>query len=150
MESVETYSVTMQCEIGIGYPALLPSLRVITVGDSRAEDGRYDTPRGASQASAARRPLHSTMQPLDTQEKYSFNQVRNRALKELAKLILVPPLLLSALTRASQTRLGYWTVPCYGLAIFISAYARTSYHDYLQGRNAKKIGGGKTIGMIPR
>ena len=90
------------------------------------------------------------MRPLDIQEKYSFNQVRNRALKELAKLILVPPLILSALTRVSQRRLGYWTVPCYGFAIFISAYARTSYRDYLQGRDAKRIGGEKTIGMIPR
>jgi len=90
------------------------------------------------------------MQPLDIQERYSFNRVRNRALKELAKLILVPPLLLSALTRASQTRLGYWTVPCYGLAIVVSAYMRTAYHDYLQGWDAKKIAGDKTIGVIPR
>ena len=90
------------------------------------------------------------MQPLDTQERYSFNRVRIRALKELAKLILVPPLLLNAFTRASQIRLGYWTVPCYGLAIILSAYARTSYHDYLQGRDAKRIAGENTIGTIPR
>jgi hypothetical protein len=90
------------------------------------------------------------MPPLDTEERYSFNQLRIRALKELAKLILVPPLLLSALIRTSQTRLGYWTVPCYGLAIFLSAYARTSYHDYLQERGAKTIAGEKTIGTIPR
>ena len=32
------YSVNMQCEIGIGYPVLPP----------RAEDGRYDKPRGAA------------------------------------------------------------------------------------------------------
>lgn len=90
------------------------------------------------------------MQPLATQEKYSFNRLRIRALKELAKLILVPPLLLHAWTKTSQTRLGYWTMPCYGLAIFLSAYARTSYHDYLQGRDAKRIAGEKTIGTIPR
>jgi len=143
------YSVTTKCEIGVCCPYFLR----VQAHHRRATFGRRTSavthPCGASQASAARL-LHSTMQPLDTQEKYSFNRVRNRALKELAKLILVPPLLLSALTRASQTRLGYWTVPCYGLAIFVSAYARTSYHDYLQGRAAKKIGGKKTIGMIPR
>ena len=90
------------------------------------------------------------MPPLGIEEKYSFNQVRIRALKELAKLIIVPPLLLCVVTRTTQTRMGYWTVPCYGLAIFSSAYARTWYHDYLQGRDAKRVGGEKTIGTIPR
>lgn len=92
------------------------------------------------------------MHPLNVQENYSysFNQLRLRALKELAKLILVPPLLLNTFTRTSQTRLGYWTVPCYGLAIFLGAYARTSYHDYMQGRDAKRAAGEKTVGTIPR
>ena len=90
------------------------------------------------------------MPPSEIEEKYSFNQVRIRALKELAKLILVPPLLLNAVTRITQTRLGYWTVPCHGLAIFLVACARTWYNDYLQGRDAKRIGGDKTIGTIPR
>jgi hypothetical protein len=71
-------------------------------------------------------------------------------LKELAKLILVPPLLLKALTGTTQTRLGCWTVPCYGLAIVLGAYVRTWYHDYLQGRGAKRVAGEKTIGTIPR
>jgi len=138
------YSVVMRWEIGDLLPILHP-----TPGRSLSGSTGAVTPRGASQASAARF-LHSTMQPLDIQERYSFNRVRNRALKELAKLILVPPLLLNALTRVSQARLGYWTVPCYGLAIFVSAYVRTSYHDYLQGRNAREVAGEKTIGMIPR
>lgn len=92
----------------------------------------------------------STMPPSSIEDRYSFNDVRNRALKELAKLILVPPLVLNALTRSTQVSLGYWTVPCYGLAIFLGAYARTWYHDYLQGRDAKRIAGDKTIGTIPR
>ena len=90
------------------------------------------------------------MPPLEIEEKYSFNQVRIRALKELAKLIFVPPLLLNVVTWTTQTRLGYWAVPCYGLVIFLSAYARTWYHDYLQGRDAKRIAGERTIGTIPR
>ena len=90
------------------------------------------------------------MSPLGIEERYSFNQVRNRALKELAKLILVPPFLLNVLTRTTRTRLGYWTVPCYALAIFLGAYARTWYLDYLQGRDAERIVGEKTIGTIPR
>lgn len=90
------------------------------------------------------------MPPLGVEEKYSFDQVRVRALKELAKLLFVPALLLNVVTRITQTRLGYWTVPCYGLAIFLSAYLRTQYHDYLQGRDATRIAGEKTIGTIPR
>lgn len=91
-----------------------------------------------------------TMPPSSIEDRYSFNRVRNRALKELAKLILVPPLVLNALTRSTQTRLGYWTVPCYALAIFLGAYARTWYHDYLQGMDAKAVSGEGTIGTIPR
>ena len=105
---------------------------------------------GYPQFDSSARLLPSIMPSLDIQERYSFNQVRIRALKELAKSILVPPLLLSALIRASRTRLGYRTVPCYRLAIFLSAYARASYHDYLQGRDAMTIAGRRTIGMIPR
>ena len=90
------------------------------------------------------------MPPSSIEDKYSFDRVRNHALKELAKLIIVPPLLLSALTRSSKTELGYWTVPCYGIAIVLGAYTRTWYHDYLQGRDAKRVAGDKTIGTIPR
>ena len=90
------------------------------------------------------------MPPLEIDERYSFNKVRARALKELAKLIFVPPFLLNLATRTTQVRLGYWAFPCYGLAIFVAAYARTLYHDYLQGRDAKMVAGSKTIGTIPR
>lgn len=94
--------------------------------------------------------LRSIMPPLNIEERYSFNRVRNRALKELAKLILVPPLLLKVLTRTTQTKLGFWTVPCYGLAIVLGAYVRTWHHDFLQGRDAQRVAGEKTIGTIPR
>lgn len=94
--------------------------------------------------------LCSAMPSSSIEDRYSFNRVRNRALKELAKLIIVPPILLNALTRSTQIRLGYWTVPCYGLAIFLGAYARTWYHDYFQARDAKFVAGEKTIGTIPR
>jgi hypothetical protein len=90
------------------------------------------------------------MPPLGMDERYSFNKVRARALKELAKLVLIPPLLLNVATRTTQVRLGYWAVPCYSLAIFVAAYARTMYHDYMQGRDVKRVAGDKSIGTIPR
>lgn len=90
------------------------------------------------------------MPPSEIDERYSFDKVRARALKELAKLVLVPPLLLNVATRTTQVRFGYWAVPCYAFAIFVAAYARTMYHDYLQGRDAKRIAGDKSIGTIPR
>ena len=55
-------------------------------------------------------------------EDFSYESARLRALGDLTKAVVVPAVVLTSLVKATRIELGYFTVPCYGLCIFLGSY----------------------------
>ena len=84
-------------------------------------------------------------------EDFSYESARFRAFGDLAKAVVVPAVVLASLVRATKVQLGYYTVPCYGLSIFLGSYLQGLYHGFQQGKDAKRLVKGVEgpIGSIP-
>ena len=86
-----------------------------------------------------------------TREDFSFESARLRALRDFSKAVVVPAAILAFLVRLAKVRLGYYTVPFYGLGIFLSSYLQELYRGFWLERDAKRLAGssGVPIGSIP-
>ena len=86
-----------------------------------------------------------------TREDFSYEGARLRAFGDLAKAVVVPAVVLAALVRATKVQLGYFTVPCYGLSIFLGSYLQGLYRSFQQGKDVKQLAKGieGPIGTIP-
>ena len=76
-------------------------------------------------------------------EDFSYESARLRALGDFSKTIVVPAVILTSLVKATKVQLGYYTVPCYGLCIFLGSYLRGLYRNFRLERDAKNLAGGK-------
>lgn len=86
-----------------------------------------------------------------TREDFSYESARFRALTDLTKVVIVPAVVLTSLLKVTNVQLGYYTIPCCGLCIFIGSYLRGLYHNFQLGRDAKRLVKGKegSVGSIP-
>ena len=84
-------------------------------------------------------------------EDFSYESARLRALGDLTKAVVVPAVVLTSLVKATRIQLGYFTVPCYGLCIFLGSYLQGLYHSFQQGRDARRLAEGKEgpVGSVP-
>jgi len=84
-------------------------------------------------------------------EDFSYESARLRVFGDLAKAIVLPAVVLASVVRATKVQLGYYTVPCYGLSIFLVSYLQGLYHSFQQGKDAKQLAKGVEgpIGTIP-
>ena len=84
-------------------------------------------------------------------EDFSYESARLRVFGGLAKAVVVPAVVLASLIRVTKVQLGYYTVPCYGLSIFLGSYLQGLYRGFQQGRDAKQLAKGVEgpIGSIP-
>ncbi|KAI9570041.1 cytochrome P450 monooxygenase CYP63 [Boletus coccyginus] len=71
---------------------------------------------------------------------------RRRIIKDILRAIVLPPLILSALTHLLHVRLRWWSLPAYPLSILLAAIARVQYTQLVQRREAKQLG----ARLIPR
>ncbi|KAG6372704.1 cytochrome P450 monooxygenase CYP63 [Boletus reticuloceps] len=71
---------------------------------------------------------------------------RRRIIKDIFRVIGLPPLILSALAHLLHVRLRWWSLPAYLLSIALAAVARVHYTDFVQRREAKQLG----ARLIPR
>ena len=86
-----------------------------------------------------------------TREDFSYESTRLRALGYFSKVFFVPAITLVLLVRATKAQLGYYTVPFYGLCIFLGSYLQGSYRRFQLERDAKHLSKGKEgpVGSIP-
>lgn len=86
-----------------------------------------------------------------TREDFSYESARFRALTDLTKAVIVPAVVLTSLLKVTKVQLGYCTIPCCGLCIFVTSYLRGLYHSFQLGRDAKRLVKGKesSVGSIP-
>jgi len=83
-------------------------------------------------------------------EDFSFESARLRALGDLSRAIVVPAVILTSLVKATEVQLGYYTIPCYGLCIFLGSYLQGLYRSFRLERDAKRLAGDKgPVGSIP-
>lgn len=84
-------------------------------------------------------------------EDFSYESARLRALGDLTKAVVAPATVLAALVRTTKIQLGYYTVPCYGLCIFLGSYLQALYRSFQRERDAKRLAEGKggPVGFIP-
>jgi len=84
-------------------------------------------------------------------EDFSYESARLRAFGDLAKTVIAPAVILTSLVRVSKLQLGYYTVPCYGLCIFLGSYLQGLYRKFQLGRDAERLakGKGSPVGSIP-
>ena len=72
-------------------------------------------------------------------EDFSFESARLRAIGDFIKAVFVPAVVLMSLVRATKVQLGYYTVPCYGLCIFLGSYLQGLYRSFRLGRDIKQL-----------
>ena len=65
---------------------------------------------------------------------------RVRLFKDFIRIVVVPSTTLFILTRIAEVRLGLWTVPAYFAFIFTWAYTRLQLADWVQQREARRMG----------
>lgn len=84
-------------------------------------------------------------------EDFTYESARLRALGDFTKAFVVPVAVLVSLVKATEVQLGHYTVPCYGLSIFLNSYLRMLYCDFQRRRDVKKLAMGKegSLGSIP-
>ena len=84
-------------------------------------------------------------------EDFSFESARLRALNDLTKAVIAPAVVLALLVSAANVQLGYYTIPCYALCIFLGSYLRGLYRSFQLRRDARRITAGKEdpVGSIP-
>lgn len=73
----------------------------------------------------------------NSQEGVNF---RRRIIKDIFRVIVLPPLLLSALAHFLHVRLRWWSFPAYLLSILLAAVARVQHTQLVQRREAKQLG----------
>ena len=95
--------------------------------------------------------LLTTQSPTSmTREDFSYESARLRALRNLTKAAVVPAVVLASLVRVTKVQLGYYTIPCYGLCIFLGSYLQGLYQSFQLGRDAKQLAEGRgPVGSIP-
>jgi len=86
-----------------------------------------------------------------TREDFSYESARLRALGDFAKAVAAPAVILALLVRATKVQLGYYTIPCYGLCIFLGSYLLGICSSFRSEREAKRLAKGKEgpVGSIP-
>jgi len=86
-----------------------------------------------------------------TREDFSYESARFRVLTDLTKVMIVPAVVFASLLKVTKVQLGYYTIPCCGLCIFISSYLRGLYHNFQLGKDAKRLvkGNEGSVGTIP-
>ena len=83
-------------------------------------------------------------------EDFSYESARLRALGDLSRAVVVPVVILASLVRVTKVRLGYYTIPCYCLCIFLGSYLQELYRSFQLERDAKHLGGkGGPVESIP-
>jgi len=84
-------------------------------------------------------------------EDFSYESARLRALGDFTKVVVVPTVIPALLVRATKVQLGYYTVPFYGLCIFLGSYLQGLYRSFQLERDAKHLAKGKEdpVGSIP-
>jgi len=82
---------------------------------------------------------------------FSYESARLRALGDFTKAAVIPAVILALLVRATEVQLGYYTVPCYGLCVFLGSYLLGIYRSFRLGRDAKSLakGRGGPVESIP-
>ncbi|KAF8556689.1 cytochrome P450 monooxygenase CYP63 [Imleria badia] len=65
---------------------------------------------------------------------------RRRIIKDIFRVIVLPPLILSALAHLLRVRLRWWSLPAYLLSILLAAVARVHYTQLVHRREAKQLG----------
>ncbi|KZT65711.1 cytochrome P450 [Daedalea quercina L-15889] len=65
---------------------------------------------------------------------------RVRLLKDFIRIIVVPWTTLFILLRTTEARLGLWAIPAYVTFTVVWAYARLQYADWMQLREARRMG----------
>ena len=65
---------------------------------------------------------------------------RIRLFKDFIRIIVVPSTTLFVLTHITEVHLGLWTAPAYSTFIFTWAYARLQFADWVQQREARRMG----------
>lgn len=71
---------------------------------------------------------------------------RLRIASDIARLVALPPLVLSAVAHLLRIRLGWWSLPAYLASIVLAAIARVQYTQLVQQREATQLG----ARLIPR
>jgi len=74
-------------------------------------------------------------------EDFSYESARLRALGDLSKAVVVPAVILASFVKATKVQLGYYTIPCYCLCIFLGSYLQGLYRNFRLERDAKRLGG---------
>jgi hypothetical protein len=72
-------------------------------------------------------------------EDFSFESARLRAIGDFTKAVIVPAVVLTTLVTATKVQLGYYTIPCYGLCIFLGSYLQGLYRSFQLGRDIKQL-----------
>ena len=82
---------------------------------------------------------------------FSYESARLRALGDFSKAVVVPAVILTSLVSATKVQLGYYTIPCYGLCMFLGSYLRGLYYSFRLEKDAKRLtkGRGGPVGSIP-
>ena len=82
---------------------------------------------------------------------FSYESARLRALGGFSKAVVVPAVVLALLVRATRVQLGHYTIPCYGLCIFLGSYLQGLYHGFWLEMDAKHLAKGieGPVGSIP-
>lgn len=76
-----------------------------------------------------------------TRKDFSYESARLRALGDLSRAAFGPVVILALLVRVTKVQLGYYTVPCYCVCIFLGSYLRGLYHSVRLERDVKHLRG---------
>ena len=75
-------------------------------------------------------------------EDFSYESTQLRALGDLSKAVVMLAVVLALLVRATKAQLSHYTIPCYGLCIFLGLYLQGLYCSFLLERDAKHLAKG--------
>ena len=86
-----------------------------------------------------------------TRDDFSYESARLRALGGFSKAVVMPVVVLALLVRATNVQLGHYTIPCYGLCIFLGSYLQGLYRGFRLERDVKHLAKGMEgpVGSIP-
>jgi hypothetical protein len=65
---------------------------------------------------------------------------RFRILKDIFQALVAPPVLVSLCYRTFDLQFGWWSIPAYLFAIPLAAIIRVQYSDFVQAREARRLG----------
>ena len=75
-------------------------------------------------------------------EDFSYESTWLQALGYFSKAVVIPAVVLALLVRVTKAQLSHYTIPCYGLCIFLSLYLQGLYCSFLLERDAKHLAKG--------